>query len=191
MDSLVSFTPQPGGFHYAPEDSLALASFSASKNLSEINKRYPSQHHTLSQISESSETNGSISLEEINPLISESNQNRMETYTTRPRAETLTLTPFHARDNPLHDSFDFEEIPPTITNKNVDTDSRSSTGISPTSTDSGLDQNETEVSPPLIETKSDSSPYFVKKFGSPGLMSTPLFDEERPSSLRHREHKES
>lgn len=190
MDSLASFTPQPGGFHYAPEDSLALPSFSASKNRSEITKHYPSQHHTLSRISESSDTDGSISLEEINPLTSGSNQNRMETYDTRPRAETLTLTPFHARDDPLHDSFDFEEIPPTITNKNVDTDSHSSTGISPTSTDSGLDQNETEVSPPLTETKSESSPYFLKKFGSPGLMSTPL-NEERPSSLRHREHKES
>lgn len=190
MDSLASFTPQPGGFHYSQEDSLALPSFSASRNRSEINKRYPSQHQTLSQITESSDTNGSISLEEINPLISESNQNKMEAYSTRPRAETLTLTPFHARDNPLHDSFEFEEIPPTITNKNVDTDSHSSTGISPASTDSGLDQYETETSPSLMGTKSDSSPYFLKKFGSPGLMSTPL-DEERPSSLRHREHKES
>jgi hypothetical protein len=98
MDSLASFMPNPGGFNFPSDDSLALGQ----PSYNNVN-----QHSRLSHIQETSneEYEGDlVSMTDINPQILPTNEGFSGDH--RDRGNTLTLTPFNDGQNPLRDSYD-------------------------------------------------------------------------------------
>ena len=200
MDSLSSFTPNPQGFHYSPDDSLALSS------LPHTNP-HGIHHNENTRLSRIPEDDDSISMSDINPTVSDSHDQQQNGYhvhqelptKSRTRTDTLTLTPFRDTHNPLHDSFDELESPDTTeetgyydTTKETDFyDTTEEIGYYDTIEEIGYYPKTETNSKPENESSSYSSPYFSNKgFGlmSSGIMnsSTPLNSEE--NTLRNRQH---
>lgn len=166
MDSLGSLALNPQGFHYSVDDSLSLDS------MPPVSHSAPQHNTKLSRISEGSDNEEEeevepISMSDINPGMSHNVQEDLES--ERQRAGTLSLTPFKDDHNPLHDSFDFDEI--------------CGTSDTPSTTETRSDENDSSY----------SSPYFAKTFGLPSdlISSTPLETEHSNGTLRNRQQNNS